>query len=29
MAVNKTQTILIHLKLDADRFDYYYCARKN
>jgi proliferating cell nuclear antigen len=28
MAVNKTQTILIHLKLDADRFDYYYCARK-
>ena len=28
MAVNKTQTILIHLKLDADKFDYYYCARK-
>ena len=28
MAVNKTQTILIHLKLDADKFDYYSCTKK-
>ena len=28
MAVNKNNTILIHVKLDADKFDYYKCTRK-
>ena len=28
MAVNKNSTILVHVKLDADKFDYYKCTRK-
>ena len=28
MAVNRSDTCLIHVKLDADKFDYYYCKHK-
>ena len=28
MAVNKNSTILVHVKLDADKFDYYCCKKK-
>ena len=28
MAVNKNSTILVHVKLDADKFDYYKCTKK-